>query len=107
MSDAQWSRIDNECTYEAEKATASAGPRTPIADTWRRLYVMCAELKGAKFVGRVTMPNEKWRTISMQCKEEAKAAITKYPASRIRDELKEDLELECLERQDAEFRKSY
>jgi hypothetical protein len=107
ISSAQWSRIDAECSYEAEKATASANPKTAVSFTWNRLFVMCAKLKGATFVGRVTMPTEEWKQISNLCENEATAAVAGKPASRTRDELKEDLQVECLKRNGAVFRESY
>lgn len=107
MSSAQWSRIDDECSYEAEKATAAADPMTAVSYTWRRIFVMCTELKGAKFVGRVTMPNEEWDRISELCEGEAVAAVAKRPASKNRDELQEDLQVECLKRNGAVFQQTY
>jgi hypothetical protein len=103
LSSAQWSRIADECSYEAEKATAAAGPRTPTADTKRRLFNMCAELKGATFVGRVTMPEERWERISTLCKEEAAKAVAKQPASHAKEERQEDLEIECAKKNGAVF----
>ena len=107
ISSAQWSRIDDECTYEAEKATASANPKTAVSYTWNRLFAMCAQLKGATFVGRVTMPTEEWKRISRLCENEATAAVAGRAASRIRDELQEDLQVECLTRNGAVFSQSY
>ncbi|PVE25550.1 hypothetical protein DC522_04280 [Microvirga sp. KLBC 81] len=106
ISDAQWSRIDDECAYEAEKATASDYSGA-VSYTWNRLYALCAKLKGATFVGRVTMPKEEWRRINNLCEGEAAAAVAGRPASRTRDELKEDLQVECLKRNGAVFRQSY
>ncbi len=68
---------------------------------------MCVELKGAKFVGNVTMPTEEWNRISKLCEGEAIAAVAKQPASKKRDELQEDLQVECLKRNGAVFRQSY
>jgi hypothetical protein len=106
MSDTEWSRIRDECWYEAEKATASADPMTATSYTARRLFKMCAELKGAIFVGRVTMPNEQWDRIDSHCKEEAAHAVAGQPQSRGRDERKEDLEIECAKRNGAVFQQS-
>jgi len=64
---------------------------------------MCAELKGATFVGRVTMPDEQWKQISDLCSEEAAQAVAGQPASRAKDELREDLEVECAKRKGAVF----
>ncbi|MGF9764439.1 hypothetical protein AAII07_56015 [Microvirga sp. 0TCS3.31] len=68
---------------------------------------MCAKLKGATFVGKVTMPDAEWERISMQCKAEAQTAVAKQPASRSRDELQEDLEIDCAKRNGAVFRQDY
>jgi hypothetical protein len=103
---AQWSRIDHECTYEAEKATASAHSRT-LSHTWNRLFAMCAELKGATFVGSVRMPAEEWRRILALCRDEARAAVAGRPASGARDELQEDLKVACLKGNGAVFSQSY
>ena len=106
MSDAEWSRIRDECSYEAEKATASADPMTATSYTQRRLFTMCAELKGATFAGRVTMPNAQWDRIETLCKEEAANAVAGQPPSRGRDERKEDAEIECAKRNGAVFQQS-
>jgi len=107
IGDAQWSRIADECLYEAEKATAAANPRTAVAYTRNRLFAMCAELKGASFVGRVTMADEQWERLSTRCKQEAADGVSGLPASRSRDERKEDLEFECFRRNGVHFRQSY
>ncbi len=104
---AQWSRIQDECNYEAEKATASASLKTPTEYRRFRLFNMCAKLKGATFVGKVTMPDAEWERISMHCKAEARTAVAKQAASRGRDELQEDLEIDCAKRNGAVFRQDY
>ena len=96
-----------ECSYEAEKATASADPKTATGYTAFRLINMCAKLKGATFVGKVTMPDDEWQRISMRCKAEARAAVAKHAASHSRDELQEDLEVDCFKRNGAVFRQEY
>lgn len=106
MSDAEWSRIRDQCWYEAEKATASADPMTATSYTQRRLFKMCAELKGATFAGRVTMPDAQWDQIDALCKEEAANAVAGQPPSRGRDERKEDAEIECAKRNGAVFQQS-
>jgi hypothetical protein len=68
---------------------------------------MCAKLKGATFVGKVTMPDDEWQRISVHCKAEARAAVVKHPASRSRDELQEDLEIDCFKRNGVVFRQDY
>jgi hypothetical protein len=62
------------------------------------LFKMCAKLKGATFIGTVTMPREEWRRISTLCKEESAKAIAGQPASHARDEREEDIEFECEKR---------
>lgn len=106
LSSNQWSRIQKECVYEAEKATASADPKTAVSYTWRQIYIMCAELKGATFVGRVRMSDEQWAPLSASCRTEADNAIAGRPPSRARDEMKEDLEVECLRRNGVIFSQS-
>jgi hypothetical protein len=106
LSSTEWSRAEKECAYEAEKATASANPKTAVSYTWRQIYIICAELKGATFVGRVTMPDEQWKRLSTSCREEASDAVAGRAPSRGRDEMKEDLEVECLRRNGVVFRQS-
>jgi hypothetical protein len=106
LSSDQWGRIQKECAYEAEKATASADPKTAVSYTWRQIYIMCAELKGATFVGRVRMSDEQWSPLSALCRAEADKAIAGRPPSRARDEMKEDLEVECLRRNGVIFSQS-
>ncbi len=96
LSDAQWSRIQEECVYEAKKATASASTKTIVAYRRFELFNMCAKLKGATYVGDVTMPDEKLRPIWDHCKAEAKSAVAGRPASHQREEMQEDLEIECM-----------
>ncbi|MCB5176277.1 hypothetical protein [Microvirga lenta] len=43
-------RMQDECDYEAEKATASA-PVNIAYYRWRRLYIGCIELRGIKYLG--------------------------------------------------------
>ena len=68
---------------------------------------MCAEWKGARFVGRVTMPEQERQRISELCRDEAMTAIAKRPVTQSRDQVKEDLEAECLKRNGAVFRLSH
>jgi hypothetical protein len=106
LGSTEWSRAERECAYEAEKATASADPKTAVSYTWRQIYIMCAELKGATFVGRVTMPDEQWQRLSSACREEADSAAARRPPSRARDEMTEDLAVECLKRNGVVFSQS-
>ncbi|MGO4525586.1 hypothetical protein AB4097_12070 [Microvirga sp. 2MCAF35] len=50
LSDSEWSRAQDECDYEAEKATGSA-PINVAHSRWQRLYIQCIELKGIKYLG--------------------------------------------------------
>jgi hypothetical protein len=107
LTPAQRDRIYDECRYEAEKATASANTRTqPFTVAYRRfeLFNMCAKLKGITYVGDVTMPDEKWIPLKESCRAEARSAVAGRPASLQRDELQEDLEIECLKRKGVVFR---
>jgi hypothetical protein len=106
LSSDQWSRIQKECAYEAEKATASADPKTGFEYTWRQIFIMCAELRGATFVGRVRISDEEWERLSASCEEEARNAAAGRPSSRERDEMKEDRKVECLRRNGVVFNRS-
>jgi hypothetical protein len=50
LSETEWSRMQSECDYEAEKATASA-PVNVAFYRWERLYISCIELRGVKYLG--------------------------------------------------------
>jgi hypothetical protein len=104
IDSAHWRRIDDTCKYEAAKATASADPRTAPAGTRARLVRMCLELKGAQYVGRVTMPDDRLDSISARCNDEAKAAVAGRPASHDRDQRQEDLAIDCMRREGIAFR---
>jgi len=96
----------DECLYEAKKATASANTRSqPFTVAYRRLelYNMCLKLKGVTYVGDITMPDEKWKPIFEHCKAEAESAVAGRPASHQRDELQEDLAVECFKRKGVVF----
>jgi hypothetical protein len=103
ISDAQWNRMRDECLYEAKKATASASTKTIVGYRQFELYNMCLKLKGATYVGDITMPDEKWKHIFEHCKAEAKSTVSGRPTSHQRDELQEDLEVECVKRKGVVF----
>jgi hypothetical protein len=103
INPAQWERMTLECLYEAKKATASAGTKTIVGYRQVELYNMCLKLKGATYVGDVTMPDEKWNPISEACKADAKSAVAGHPASNQRDVLQEDREFECLKQKGVVF----
>ncbi|MBZ6076413.1 hypothetical protein [Microvirga puerhi] len=65
LSQAEWERIQSECDYEAEKATASA-PSSLVFVRWQRLYIGCIELRGIKYLGTTDQfPHLKRRTGSV------------------------------------------
>ncbi len=49
LSDAALQQAKRECVYEAKKATASAKPGYAYYP-WLRVYVMCLDLKGVKYI---------------------------------------------------------
>ncbi|KAB0264799.1 hypothetical protein [Microvirga brassicacearum] len=98
LTDERWNSVRKECNYEAEKAVASAGPKTPVEYKRNRLFVMCAELKGAKYVGYASLPVEQWNAIRKLCTEEFEAAIAGLPESRRRGELRDERKFECVKR---------
>jgi hypothetical protein len=95
ISPAQTNLFYDECLYEANKATASASAKTSVGYRQFELYNMCLKLKGITYVGDFTMSDEKWKPILEHCKAEARSAVAGRPVSRQRDELQEDLEVEC------------
>ncbi|MCB8820052.1 hypothetical protein [Microvirga rosea] len=50
LSQTEWLRMQHECDYEAEKATASA-PSALKFIRWQRLYISCIELRGVPYLG--------------------------------------------------------
>ncbi len=98
LSDERWDNARKECDYEAEKAVASAGPKTPVEYKRRRLFVMCVELKGAKYVGYASVPVEQWNAIRKLCTDEFEAAIAGLPESPRRGELRDQRKFACLKR---------
>ena len=50
-TDAQFERMEAECDYEATKSTAAARPGSIRALDWRKIFIQCMELKGARYVG--------------------------------------------------------
>jgi len=47
----QWEQADKECKFEAAKAVAPMKYGDVTGDTFRRIYILCAETKGIKFLG--------------------------------------------------------
>ncbi len=98
LSDDRWNSIRKECNDEAEAAVDSADPETPVGDNRNRLFVTCAELKGATYVGYARLPVERWNAIRKLCTEEFEAAIAGLPESRRRGELRDERKFECIKR---------
>jgi hypothetical protein len=48
---AQWSQIDKVCEYEAAKAVIPIKHGLIATEQYRKLYILCAESKGAEFIG--------------------------------------------------------
>lgn len=62
IKQAHWSQIDKACEYEAAKAVIPIKIGIIATEQYRKLYVLCAESKGAEFVGstdqvRASAPN--------------------------------------------------
>jgi hypothetical protein len=93
----QWNRIQKECAYEAEKATA-ANSSGAVLYRWRLVYIACAELKGAEYLGYTREPETTWARIGKLCTDEATAATAGIPASVSRDEVWLARRLECIKR---------
>jgi hypothetical protein len=47
----QWEQADKECKFEAAKAVAPLKYGDITGDTYRRIYILCVETKGIKFLG--------------------------------------------------------
>jgi hypothetical protein len=51
LKKAQWSQVDKTCEYEAAKAIVPIKIGIIATEQYRKLYVLCAESKGAEFIG--------------------------------------------------------
>lgn len=51
LSQQQYSRAEAECELEAEKAAIQAKNSVTAGENWRKIFVLCMEAKGARFVG--------------------------------------------------------
>jgi hypothetical protein len=51
LKTAQWSQIDKVCEYEAAKAVTPIKHGLIATEQYRKLYILCAESKGAEFIG--------------------------------------------------------
>jgi hypothetical protein len=53
----RWARLQKECDYDADKASAAANLRIS-AYVWEELYLKCLDLHGAKYLGKIRVPVE-------------------------------------------------
>jgi len=51
LSQQQYSRAEAECELEAEKAATQAKNSITAGENWRKIFVLCMEAKGARFLG--------------------------------------------------------
>ncbi len=51
MTDAQYLKADKECQFEAEKAVTPIRPSPVAGERFRKIYILCVEAKGIKFLG--------------------------------------------------------
>jgi hypothetical protein len=47
----QWEQADKECKFEAAKAVAPLKYGDVTGDTYRKIYILCIEAKGVRFLG--------------------------------------------------------
>jgi hypothetical protein len=51
LSEEQYSRAGLECKLEAEKAAIQTKNSITAGENWRRIFVLCMEAKGARYLG--------------------------------------------------------
>jgi hypothetical protein len=51
LSRPQFVQAEAECNLEAEKAAMQATNSVTAGENWRKIYVLCMESKGARYVG--------------------------------------------------------
>ncbi len=51
LSQQQYSRAGAECKLEAEKAAIQAKNSITAGENWRKIFVLCMEAKGARYLG--------------------------------------------------------
>ena len=51
LSEQQWELVDKACQFEAEKAVAPLRIRGGAGEDFRKIYILCLESKGVKFLG--------------------------------------------------------
>lgn len=51
LKQAEWEKVDKTCEYEVAKAVAPIKIGIIATEQYRKLYILCAESKGATFIG--------------------------------------------------------
>jgi hypothetical protein len=51
MKQTEWAQVDKTCEYEVAKAVAPIKIGIIATEQYRKLYILCAESKGATFMG--------------------------------------------------------
>ena len=51
LSQQQYSRAEAECELESEKAAIQAKNSVTAGENWRKIFVLCMEAKGARYLG--------------------------------------------------------
>ncbi|AWM87758.1 hypothetical protein C4E04_14130 [Microvirga sp. 17 mud 1-3] len=51
LSKEDMSRANAECNLEAEKAAMRARNSVTAGENWRKIYLLCMESKGARYLG--------------------------------------------------------
>jgi len=57
----QWEQADKECKFEAAKSVAPLNYGDVTGATYRRIYILCVETKGIKFLGAEDQINRRDR----------------------------------------------
>jgi hypothetical protein len=58
MSRQQYSQAEAECNLEAEKAAIQAKNSITAGENWRKIFLLCMEAKGARYVGTTEQRRE-------------------------------------------------
>lgn len=67
LKEAEWKRVDKTCEYEVAKEVAPIKIGIIATERYRKLYILCAESKGATFIGSTdTVHNRGPKTIAVQ-----------------------------------------
>jgi hypothetical protein len=51
LKQSEWKQVDKTCEYEVAKAVAPIKIGIIATEQYRKLYVLCAEARGAVFIG--------------------------------------------------------